>query len=119
MLEFLGIVVSGMVLAIAVCVCFWAYYIFITLPQQQRDILSRYSMCVVNQVALQYMDLFEEQQLGIAQEKIRTIFKDLHIVIPGDTLIASSLADALYRRKREAYCIRFDPIPSTPALEVA
>lgn len=119
MFELVGIVVAGIALALAVCVCFSAYYTFVKLPQLQRDILCRYSMCVVNQMALQYMDLFEEQQLCIAQEKIRTIFKDLHVVTPGDTVITSSLADALYRRKREAYCIRFDPIPTTPALEVA
>lgn len=119
MFEFVGIIVSGIALGIAIVVCFSAYYTFVKLPEQQRDILSTYSLCVINHVSLQYSMLDEEQQKQIAEEKMRGIFNDYNVALPGTVAIESSLADALYKRKREEYCIRFDPTPITPELEAA
>jgi hypothetical protein len=116
MLELLEIALFALILAIAGCACWIIRYVLVKLPEQQNDILGRFGLYIVNQVALQYSSLNETQQKQKAEEKMRDLFEDFGIAMPGSTAIEATIASAIYYRKREEYNIRFDKLPITPAI---
>ncbi|SRR6266852_1876886 len=99
MLSFLEATLFIIVLAIIAIAAWIIHYILIELPRKQKDILDRFSPRIVNQVSLEYATLPQLQQKQIAIEKMNNVFIEFGTTLPGDTIIETTISDALYRRK--------------------
>jgi hypothetical protein len=100
-LGMLGLALFVLALIIALITWWLIRYLLIRLPEQQKDILDRFSLYVVNQASLEYASLPEIQQKHIACEKMRTLFEDHRLASPGDAMLEAAIAHALSQRKMQ------------------
>jgi hypothetical protein len=98
-IELLGLALFIIAIIIAAFIFWIIWYLIIQHPEQQKNILKQFSPQVINQVALEYESLSDYQRRQIAEEKMRNIFKDQNIAPPGDSMIETAIADAMYRQK--------------------
>ncbi|HEY4033970.1 MAG TPA: phage holin, LLH family [Ktedonobacteraceae bacterium] len=98
-IELLGLALFIIAIIIAAFIFWIIWYLIIQHPEQQKNILKQFSSQVINQVALEYESLSDYQRRQIAEEKMRNIFKDQNIAPPGDSMIETAIADAMYRQK--------------------
>jgi hypothetical protein len=98
-LGILGIALFILALLIALFIWWTIRYLLIKLPEQQKEILDKFSPYIMNQIALEYASLPEREQRRVAEDKMRMIFEDRSITSPGDSMIEVALANAFYHRK--------------------